>query len=179
MNEDDRHSCAGVGDVREWCLHQLEAGIKKLTEKVAIITYSRSPESLTSVAQQCDDLEAILTACEFQLQQFEQHDEQDYEHCVGSLMLVEAHQMLADARALVRVPLEPVWRGDNVIELKPNYSDLTDAAFERMLASSDIPQFLSMPGAWADADEQMDAQNEIKQTRAKPALTLVHSRDLP
>ena len=130
---------------------------------------------MAAVARQCDELQSVLTACEFQLL-YHSETEQSYKATLSSLLILDAHQMLADARRLVRVPLEPVRRhseygDDNVIELKPNYSDLTDAAFERMLASSDIPRFLSTPVHWQDEQQEVSAPKR----RAKACLKLVHS----
>lgn len=171
-----------VGDVREWCLHQLELAIKKLTECMSVIAYARNPESLDAAAKQCDELQAVLTACEFQLL-YHSAGEQDYREALSALLMLDAHQLLADARSMIRVPLRPVRRqsgygSDNVIELKPAYSDLTDAAFERMLASSDIPQFLSTPAHWQD--EQQDATSgpgrKLPVRRNQSKLKLVYSR---
>ena len=86
--------------------------------------------------------------------------------------------MLAEARRLVSVPLRPVWRDDNVVDLQPDYGDLTDAAFERMLASSDIPQLLADANWWVDA---ADLEEPSKKTSPQPEakLRLVYSSDRP
>jgi len=181
MNEENFTELQGgsVGDVREWCLHQLESAIKKLTECMSIIAYTRNPESLEAAANQCDELQAVLTACEFQLL-YHSDGEQDYREALSGLLMLEAHQLLADARSMIRVPLQPVRRtgcgSDNVIELKPAYSDLTDAAFERMLASSDIPQFLSTPAHWQeDLQDTASCPGRKPGYRGRSKLKLVYS----
>ncbi len=156
-----------VGDVREWCLHQLESAVKKLTERVLVIAYTRNPQAMAAVARQCDELDAVLTACEFQIQQ---HDREGYQAPLSSLLLLEAHRLLADARAMLALPPAADPRGDNVVALKRDYADLTDAAFERLLASSDIPQFLSTPAHWQDESEPAPSG------ASRPRLQLVYSR---
>ena len=176
MKEEDNNgeSLSSVGDVREWCLHQLESAIKKLTERVNVIAYTRNPEALAATARQCDELESVLTACEFQLQ-YHKTAEQDYSESLSSLLLLEAHQLLADAQSLVHAPLQPDYQDGNVVALKPSYADLTDAAFERLLASSVIPQFLSTPAHWHD--EQPDIAAPIKMKERTLKLVYSKSRD--
>lgn len=173
-------SLGELGDVRDWCFHQLEAALKKLTEKVSLISYTRNPEVLAEASRQCDHLEAVLTACEFQLQLHSQskdgQSESDYQNVMSELLFLEATRMLGDARALVRVPLEPVYIDDNVVELRPNYGEITDEAFERMLASSDIPQFLSTPDSWP---EESSKPAVTTKSPAKSKLTLVYSANKP
>jgi hypothetical protein len=172
-NFDSEKANAGVGDVREWCFHQLESAVKKLIEKVCVISYTRSPEALADAARHCDQLEAVMTACEFQLQ-VHCASSQEHEEALSQLLMVEAAKLLGDARALIQVPLEPVYRDDNVIELQRNYTEITDAAFERLLASSDIPQFLSTPDNWPE-DSAETAVNKV--SPEKPALKLVYSKN--
>lgn len=121
-----------------WLREQLQASIKRLVRTVNTLVYTRNPVAVAVAAQQCDQLQHIL-------QDFQQKLGRSHAAACGvdELLLVETHQLLAEARRLVSAPLKPVWRSDNVIELQPDYGDLTDAAFERMLASSDIPQLLT------------------------------------
>ena len=80
---------------------------------------------------------------------------------------MQAHQLLAQARSLLHAPLEPITREGNLVELCPNYRELTDAAFEQMLAESDIPQLLSSDKQQAKQPAKTNVQY----------LTLVYSRD--
>lgn len=151
---------------------QLEASLKKLVKAVNRLGYTRNPQALSSAAKHCEQVEQMLKSYEQTLL------EADAVTDIDSLLLVEAHQMLAEARRLLRAPLEPVVREGNIIELKPNYSDLTDAAFERMLASSDIPTLLSSPLRQQDAEpmHHQDISPSAKPSQ-QVSLRLVYSRD--
>jgi len=161
-----------------WLREQLEASIKRLVRTVNTLVYTRNPVAVAVAAQQCDQLQQLL-------QDFQQRLPAAHAGAVDELLLVETHQMLAEARRLVSAPLRPVWREDNVVELQPDYGDLTDAAFERMLASSDIPQLLrgdepgSGPeGGW-DECRYSDYSDEPAAARSRGKLRLVYSASSP
>ncbi|NNL56224.1 MAG: hypothetical protein HKO71_00600 [Pseudomonadales bacterium] len=165
-----------------WLREQLEASIKRLVRTVNTLVYTRNPVAVAVAAQQCDQLQHILQ--EFQARQ---QSSLAANCAVDELLLVETHQLLAEARRLVSVPLRPVWREDNVVELQPDYGDLTDAAFERMLASSDIPQLLcgddpaggnAQEAYWDDCDAAASSA-QPKRSRSRAKLRLVYSANTP
>ena len=172
-------------DDSHWLREQLEASIKRLVRTVNTLVYTRNPVAIAVAAQQCDQVQHMV----YEFQKNLEHTSAIAGVCaVDELLLVETHQLLADARRLVSVPLRPVWRDDNVVELQPDYGDLTDAAFERMLASSDIPQLLSSNDEFAPVDTYADTFWDESCTsagsgkaqpaaRERPKLTLVYSRD--
>ena len=173
-------SAAGPVDEGYWLREQLASALQRLVRTVNTLVYTRNPVALAVATQQCNQVEHLLE----QLQQtFEccavPGSTHDRACGIDELTIVEAHQMLAEARRLVSVPLRPVWREDNVVELQPDYGDLTDAAFERMLASSDIPQLLSSPESWVNDPGYSDSLEEKSEASKKPAprLKLVYSSD--
>lgn len=162
-----------LGNASSWLHRQLESELQKLVTAVNMLAYTRNPVAMSAAAEQCARVEAVLVECE------QREPGSENSHCIDNLLLIETHQMLAEARRLVSAPLEPVWRDDNIIELKPNYADLTDAAFERMLASSDIPQLLSSPSvSWTEVEGPPDSDVQPQPSVAgKPRLRLVYSGD--
>ncbi|MGB5326321.1 MAG: hypothetical protein WBN40_12980 [Pseudomonadales bacterium] len=155
---------------------QLESALQRLVRSVNTLVYTRNPVALAVTAQQCDRVEQLLD----EMQALDAGQQASgggrYRHALEALLFTEAENLLAEARRLVSAPLKPLRRGDNVIVLKPDYADLADAAFERMLASSDIPQLLSGTADW---DEQIDFAPPAATPRQAPTLTLVHSSDVP
>lgn len=171
-------------DLKHWYQLQLESALFKLIKNVNVLAYTRNPSALSETAAQCDAVQAVLDAYEKDIEERSllnmSVEQPTVEETADYLFLIETHQLLSEARRLVRAPLEPVWRDGNVIELKPNYSELTDAAFERMLASSDIPQFLSTPAS-SSVNDCMSGSRESDKGFTdssivdKKHLRLVHS----
>jgi hypothetical protein len=146
---------------------RLEASLKKLVKSINRLGYTRNPRAMSTAAEHCH-------AVEHQLRQLDEQGANNV--AVDDWLAVEAHQMLAEARRLLQAPLQPSSTEGNVITLKPDYKDLTDAAFERMLASSDIPRLLSSP--MPQCDELVEEQLHCVVDTKKPAtLRLVYSRD--
>lgn len=162
-----------------WLHEQLGSSLKRLVRTMNTLVYTRNPIAVAVGAQQCDQVDGIAKQLERAYQCMNVHGLASGQ--VGAaehLLLVDTHQMLAEARRLVSVPLRPVWSDDNVVDLQPDYGDLTDAAFERMLASSDIPQLLSDTNWWVDAADLEGPSKNIS-TQLEVKLRLVYSSDRP
>ena len=153
--------------------------MKRLVRTMNTLVYTRNPIAIAVGAQQCDQVDGIAKQLERAYQSMDVHGlAAGQVGAADPLLLIDTYQMLAEARRLVSVPLRPVWRDDNVVDLQPDYGDLTDAAFERMLASSDIPQLLDEENRWVDA---ADLEEPSKKTSPQPEakLRLVYSSDRP
>ena len=158
---------------------QLGSSLKRLVRTMNTLVYTRNPIAIAVVAQQCDQVDGIAKQLDRANQCMDVHGLASGQ--VGAadpLLLIDTYQMLAEARRLVSVPLRPVWRDDNVVDFQPDYGDLTDAAFERMLASSDIPQLLADANWWVDAAD-LEEPSKKNFTQLESKLRLVYSSDRP
>jgi len=158
----------GESDDNSLFYKRLESSLKKLVKSINRLGYTRNPRAMSAAAKHCEALE----------QQLRQLDERagDKNALLDDWLAVEAHQMLAEARRLLQAPLQPSSVDGNVVTLKPDYKDLTDAAFERMLASSDIPRLLSSP--LPKNEGMIDAHSHcVGEIKKSPTLRLVYSRD--
>lgn len=164
-------------ELAQWLASQLETALQRLVRSVNTLVYTRNPVAMAVTAQQCDRVEQLLG--DLQSLELGALAGQSRYESMQALLYIEAEGLLAEARRLVAAPLKPVRRGDNVIVLKPDYADLADAAFERMLASSDIPQLLSDGSDDVRWDEQIDYSEPQRPAVKAPHLTLVHSSDAP
>jgi len=168
-----------TADNVRWLNEQLISSLKRLVRTMNTLVYTRNPIAVAVGAQQCDRVDRIAKQLERAYQLIGVHKLTAVRvSAADQALLVDTHQMLAEARRLVSVPLRPLCRDDNVVDLQPDYGDLTDAAFERMLASSDIPQLLADANWWVDAaDLEKPRQEASAQLEVK--LRLVYSSDRP
>ena len=150
-------------------LAAFEASIERLIKAINRLGYTRNAKALAAAAERCYEVEQFLRDSESVSLEANAHvsAQQRLQNDIDALLLVQAHQLLAQARSLLHAPLEPITREGNLVELCPNYRELTDAAFEQMLAESDIPQLLSSDKQQAKQPAKTNVQY----------LTLVYSRD--
>jgi vacuolar-type H+-ATPase subunit B/Vma2 len=92
-------------------------------------------------------------------------------------MIIEAHTLLTQARLLINKHSGLRFNDLNVVEMRQNQADLADAAFERMLAASDVPCLYSSSlndnfyiSSAADCDQNTDC-NDASESSLKRAKT--------
>ncbi|MBT8150938.1 MAG: hypothetical protein KJO62_06010 [Gammaproteobacteria bacterium] len=174
-----------IEELAGWMLEQLEGALARLVRSVNTLIYTRNPVAMAVTAQQCDRVEQLLDELQSLYTSRQEAGGQaaaaaNFQQSIQSLLFAEAEGLLAEARRLVAVPLKPLHRSDNVVVLKPDYADLADAAFERMLACSDIPELLAEDTDACDSwDEQLDFNSESRSAKPAVALKLVYSSDAP
>ncbi len=120
----------------------LERQLQKLVRSVAVLGYCRHSGAVDAVGETIQEVEMAL-------HQFQQQDQQQYQQQaeVEERTVIETHLLLDQARKLIGAKAMPRFAGENVVEMRGNYSDLADAEFERMLAASDVPMLYASTAA--------------------------------
>ena len=133
----------------QWHRSQLLRQLKRLVRAVAVLGYCRHSDAIDAVAESITDVEQTLktlsasplTLTEY-LNQLETPIQSDNQR-----LLIEAHTLLMQARSLINKGNERRFKALNVVEMRRDQADLADAAFERMLAASDVPSLYSSAAA--------------------------------
>ena len=138
-----------VTQADQWHRRQLSRQLKRLVRAVAVLGYCRRSDAIDAVAESITEVEqtlatlseSLLSVTEY-LYQLETSTQSESQR-----LLIEAHTLLTQARSLINVCSQRRFKALNVVEMRRNQADLADAAFERMLAASDVPSLYSATAA--------------------------------
>lgn len=138
-----------VTQADQWHRSQLSRQLQRLIRAVAVLGYCRHSgaikalaESITEVEQTLSTLSASPSAISEYLYQLETSTQSESQR-----LLIEAHTLLTQARSLINVRAKQRFKDPNIVEMRHSQADLADAAFERMLAASDVPSLYSSTAA--------------------------------
>ena len=133
----------------QWHRSQLLRQLKSLVRAVAVLGYCRRSDAIDAVAESITDVEQTLktlSASPLTLTEY-LHQLETSTQSENQRLLIEAHTLLMQARSLINKGKERRFKALNVVEMRRDQADLADAAFERMLAASDVPSLYSATAA--------------------------------
>jgi len=130
-----------VTQADQWHRNQLSHQLKRLVRAIAVLSYCGRDNAIDAVAESITEVDQTLIALSASpstvndyLQQLETSIQSECQR-----MIIEAHALLTQARLLINKHSSLRFNDLNVVEMRQNQADLADAAFERMLAASDVP----------------------------------------
>jgi len=129
-----------VTQADQWHRNQLSRQLKRLVRAIAVLSYCGRDNAIDAVAESITEVDQTLIALSASpstvndyLQQLETSIQSECQR-----MIIEAHALLTQARLLINKHSSLRFNDLNVVEMRQNQADLADAAFERMLAASDV-----------------------------------------
>ena len=138
-----------VTQADQWHRSQLSRQLQRLIRAVAVLGYCRHSGAVESVAESIAEVEQTLSslsaspsAISEYLCQLETSTQSESQR-----LLIEAHTLVTQARSLINIRAKQRFKDPNIVEMRQGHADLADAAFERMLAASDVPSLYSSTAA--------------------------------
>lgn len=137
-----KQSLSDEHSLLHWWQKKLESRLQTLLNAVKVFSYSRTDTNALVVETLADEVDQLLNDYEHEFCDSPEVGTEDY---LDRLVLIETHQLLAQARQLIGCPKNYGFK--NVVELYPGAmrfprADILDEEFEAQLAASDVPLLL-------------------------------------
>jgi hypothetical protein len=169
-----------VTQADQWHRSQLSRQLKRLVRAIAVLSYCGRDNAIDAVAESITEVDQTLIALSASpstvndyLQQLETSIQSESQR-----LIIEAHALLTQARLLINEYSSLRFNDLNVVEMRQNQADLADAAFERMLAASNVPCLYSAASSYnflisstAEVDQNKSTNDAAESASLKRAKT--------